>query len=97
MPRRLASRCTAAKARAMLVCSYSIRFIETWTNPPDCNSKPSAFAKVSRNHEFIPHALAGVVGERDALVKRDAAHGNKRQIVGGTDARMLSGVRSQID
>src|SRR5258707_11280442 len=56
-----------------------------------------ALVKVNRDPEFIPNALAGVVGERDAFVQRDAAHGNKRQNVGGADARMLSGVRSQID
>ena len=51
---------------------------------------------IARNIEFVGDALGELARNLSALLKRDAAHGNDWQYVGGTDTRMCTVMLTHI-
>jgi len=56
-----------------------------------------ALVEVNGDGKLLPDPLAGFMRQRNAFVHRHAAHRHEGQYVSRAGARMLSGVRSQID
>ena len=57
---------------------------------PALGPKRRRLIKINRNLEAPKNLLAGLVRDGDAILQRNPLHGNKRDYVGGADARMLA-------